>query len=433
MSRRKQGLRRIGLTTLYLALLISWAGLSYNTYGVWLNRQEAVANHLEAAAARITSLMTPTPQSIPTPTVVEVRSASAEATPLPPLPTPAPPPIKHPKSGHYIAAWLPTSFDADGARASFEANKAIIDEVSPFWYRPNTKTGALIPELGARDRSLIASAHQANVLVLPTIHNVLDPLAAIPLMRDPHLRKQHIEAIMHEVHTYAFDGIDLDYELLPHSARDIYTTFVRELSAALHADGKLLTVAVHAKSTDEGGLGAFQDWTVLGQVCDRIRIMTYDFHWLGGEAGPIAPLNWVMGVAEYAHVVIPASKIQLGIPFYAYNWAEGEDAIPQTWTDVQELIQTKGVSVNTLEENAGQPIGESYFNYREKGKMRTVWFPSSRSLQGKLNFVEQQDLGGIAIWRLGNEDPRNWQVIRKQFVEDSASFQRALETYLPDH
>lgn len=40
----------------------------------------------------------------------------------------------HPKTGRTVAAWLPTSFDTAQARASFDANKDVLDEVSPFWY-----------------------------------------------------------------------------------------------------------------------------------------------------------------------------------------------------------------------------------------------------------------------------------------------------------
>jgi spore germination protein YaaH len=345
----------------------------------------------------------------------------------------APPAIVHPKTGRYVAAWLPTSFDADQARASFEANKDILDEISPFWYMADPITGQLVPENGARDRGLVEAAHQANVLVIPTIHNVHDPLEVLAMLRDSAARQAHIAAIMGEVRTYGYDGFDIDYEMLPPEARGPYNDFMRELSAALHAEGKLLTVAVHAKSSDDGGLGGFQDWALLGEICDRVRIMTYDYHWRGGGPGPIAPLKWVAEVAEYARAVVPAGKIQIGIPFYAYNWPDGADATPQTWTEVQAIVEEHRPEVNLQERDASGPVEEAWFTYRQGGQRRTVWFASHRSLESKLELVESQDLGGIAIWRLGSEDPRNWEVIRKRLVNHPAVVERMIDSYLPEH
>jgi spore germination protein len=417
------------LVAVYVALLILWVVLTYDTYGAWIRRQTAVTQALAAAAVRPTvqpaaELQATSIAIVPTPS----------AAPMPPIviPTAKPVAVTHPKTGRTIAAWLPTTFDADAARASFEANKDVLDEVSPFWYTADAATGQLVPETGARDRTLVEAAHAADVLVIPSIHNVYDPTAILPMLNDATRRAQHIAAIMQEVRDYQFDGIDIDYEMLPASSSAAYSDFMRELSAALHAENKLLTVAVHAKTPAENGLGTYQDWALLGEICDRVRIMTYDLHWMGGSAGPIAPMSWVADVAEYARVAIPPRKIQLGIPFYAYNWAEGEIARPETWNDVQQIIRDRQPEVNLREQDAQGQVDEAYFTYRENGKMRMVWFTTYRSVTAKLDFVEAEDLGGIAIWRLGNEDPRNWTAIREHFA-DNAALSRSVDALLPEH
>lgn len=434
----ESGLRRLSILPRpvivvgYLLLFVLWALLVSDTLAIWQQRQIVVEERRIEAA-----FMPPTPTAPPptaTPTAPPPTAAPALALDVPPAtPTQRPVASVHPKTGRSIAAWLPTSFDAERARASFEANKDILDEVSPFWYTTNISTGALIPDTGARDRDLVAAARAADVLVMPTIHNVMAPEAIVPMLRDPARRARHVAAIMDEVRTYEYDGIDIDYESLPDSSRDVYSAFMQELSTALKAEDKLLTVAVHAKTEDWGGLGGFQDLKLLGQICDRVRIMTYDYHWRGGGPGPIAPINWVAAVAEYARSVVPAEKLQIGIPFYGYNWGEGEDAVAQTWTDIQRLIELHQPDVNLAARDSSGPIEESWFTYRRNGQRRTVWFADHRSLQAKLNLVEQMDLAGIAIWRLGNEDPQNWDVMRKQLVENPSVLQRVVNSYLPDH
>jgi spore germination protein YaaH len=218
--------------------------------------------------------------------------------------------------------------------------------------------------------------------------------------------------------------------MMDSSLRDEYSAFIVDLAAALHAQGKLLTIAVHAKTSDYGGLGGFQDWVVLGQAVDRLRIMTYDYHWRGGGPGPVAPVYWVRQVAEYAKSVVDPAKVVIGVPFYGYNWPRGGgNASAQTWDAIDNLIQTYGLTVNLAESDSNGPIQENWISYSG----RTAWFATSRSLDAKLELVQQFDLAGIAIWRLGGEDPRNWDVIRSRLVEDPFESQRMVNQVLPEH
>jgi len=238
-----------------------------------------------------------------------------------------------------------------------------------------------------------------------------------------------VRNILEEVQTHNYDGIDIDYELLDSSLRGEFSAFITELAGALHAEGKQLTIAVHAKTSDYGGLGGFQDWSVIGPAVDRMRIMTYDYHWRGGGPGPVAPIYWVREVAEYAKATVDPSKVVIGVPFYGYNWPANGDATPQIWTAINDLIQSYRLPVNFAESDANGPIQENWITYNG----RKVWFATSRGLEAKIGLVQSLDLAGIAIWRLGGEDPNNWEAIRMKLVQDPFESQRMLNSVLPDH
>lgn len=416
--------------SIYAVSLIVWAWLVVDTVSL---------------ARRATELpVFPTPTLAPTATVAPADAAPAP-TLIPSAPTngaatvaPDPAPADgwfHPKTGRYIAAWLPNSFGSEN-RESFEANADILDEISPFWYSPSPGGGLRFGR-EARDRTLVELAHSKNVLVIPTVHNVVtgeDPAPGI--LRNPRLRSYHVQQIVDEVLTYGYDGIDIDYEFLSSSLRDEYSAFILELADALHAHGKLLTVAVHAKDCDYCGLGGFQDWAVIGQVVDRLRIMTYDYHWRGGGPGPVAPVYWVERVARYAVTVVDPAKVVIGVPFYGYNWPRDGDgnARGQTWAMINEIIQTYRLSVNLMESNQNGLVQENWITYssRTEGR-REVWFATSSGLDAKLRLVQELDLAGIAIWRLGGEDPRNWEIIRTRLLQDPYESQRVLSRLLPEH
>ncbi len=208
-----------------------------------------------------------------------------------------------------------------------------------------------------------------------------------------------------------------------------YTAFITDLATALHEHEKLLTIAVHAKTSDYGGLGGFQDWAALGKVVDRMRIMTYDYHWRGGGPGPVAPVYWVSEVAEYATSVVDPSKVIIGVPFYGYNWpVGGGEAYGQTWNIINDIIRSRGLTVNLQESDAGRSVQENWITYNG----REVWFSTSRGLEAKISLVQRLDLAGIAIWRLGGEDPENWTVIRNKLVQDPFESQRSINRVLPE-
>jgi spore germination protein YaaH len=421
MRRLRPTLRKAILGLVYSIALVVWVALVADTAG--LAQQASTPPQFPTAA-------TPAPTNTPGPSGVAPRIVAPPTAQV--LRDIATAPDKrlagfHPKTGRYISAWLPDSFDSDN-RQSFEANADILDEVSPFWYTTNVR-GDIRRDGAARDKTLVELAHSKNVLVIPTIHNILTTDPVPSLLRNPERRAQHIRNIVNEVLSNNYDGIDIDYELLDSSLRDEYSAFITELGQALHEQGKLLTIAVHAKTSDYGGLGGFQDWAVLGQAVDRLRIMTYDYHWRGGGPGPVAPIYWVRDVANYAKSVVDPAKVVIGVPFYGYNWPSGGTATPQIWQAINDLIQTHKLPVNLAESDSNGQIQESWITYNG----RKVWFATSRSLDAKLGLVQQMDLAGIAIWRLGGEDPQNWEVIRSKLVEDPFESQRMVNQVLPEH
>lgn len=416
-------IRKLLLASIYIAALVVTVALFVQT----LQRVSGFETTSLAVQTPPVPLATPTSAATAVPMVSFAMVAPPTPTPLA-AEVPPQPVGYHPKTGRYIAVWMPPVYHS-GAQASFEANKDIIDEISPFWYVTDG-SGRIY---GNRDDDLVRLAQSHNILVIPTIHNVGDPAAVVPVLTDPQRRARHIQNILDEVLARNYDGIDIDYESLSPSLRPQFTTFIRELAEVLHAHGKLLTIAVHAKDQDYGGLGGFQDWVEIGKYVDRLRIMTYDYHWRGSGPGPVAPLYWVESVAEYARSVVDPAKVVIGIHFYGYDWPPGGNARALPWKDIEDLITQQNLTVNLMQRNSQGRVDESWFNYQSRQGTRQVWFMTDNGLESKLELVQQLDLAGIAIWQLGYEKPEYWEVIRNSLVNDPALIQRAINPLLPEH
>ncbi len=114
----------------------------------------------------------------------------------------------------------------------------------------------------------------------------------------------------------------VDFENMFPADRPLYTEFIAVLSARLRALGLVSSIAVAPKWADFPNapwVGAF-DYAALGRSVDFIFIMTYEWGWVGGPPQPVAPVNLVRRVLEYATSLVPSSRIMQGLPLYGYDW-----------------------------------------------------------------------------------------------------------------
>lgn len=210
-----------------------------------------------------------------------------------------------------------------------------------------------------------------------------------------------------------FAGVNLDMENVDASLRGRYTQFVGQLAAALHPLHKVVTLSVMAKTADlptNSLVGVF-DYAGLGQIADYIMIMTYDYHWVGGPPGPIAPISWVNNVLKYAVAQMPSQKILVGIPTYAYLWPNnGKQAKSTAAWDAQNQAAAQGVTPNR--------VGEGEMTFTAKladGITYTYYYNDTTAIAQKIALVGQYNLAGAIMWRLGFEADDGWADLTNAF------------------
>lgn len=303
-----------------------------------------------------------------------------------------------------VSVWYPSS-DHPGGYNSLLAHVASIDEVNPFWYGA-APDGSLLVYTGAEDVEKLAAWDDAGLLVLPTIANA-SPLAIL----EPETRAAHIAEIVALVKRMDYAGIDLDYEGFPLNTRDPFSEFVEALAEVLHADGRLLSVTVHAKTADRAAYegAAAQDWARLAAAADIFRIMTYDFHNRASpDPGPIGPPEWIVDVLQYARSVTDLHKVRVGLHFYGYRWQRSQVATI-TWESVQHTVESFDLMIER------DPVDmEAYVSFKVTGlPKQTIYVADAVGLAYKLDMLRAEfpDLGGAAIWGVGGEDPANWDVL----------------------
>ncbi|MBN8235809.1 glycoside hydrolase family 18 protein [Halobacillus kuroshimensis] len=284
-----------------------------------------------------------------------------------------------------------------------------------FEYRPD-ESGKL-SRLNGEDS--ISRTWKEGLIPHATITNLtkegFDPDLAHRLLSNEKKRRALIENIAGLVDEKQYKGVIIDFESLHEKDRASFNTFVQQLSTRLHKIGGEVGAALPPMT------GAYTpahhkayDYKTIGEAVDFVFLMTYNWHWMGGAPGAIAPIKKVDAVMNYAVTAIPKEKIFLGIAMYAYDW-NTED--PE---DVQAYSQQR--AVDTAMEHQ-RPIyydfekGSPWFSYTDpQGDIHKVWFEDARSILAKYRLVKKYDIQGVGGWKTGLDFPQAGFLLKEEFT-----------------
>ncbi|HEX5017896.1 MAG TPA: glycosyl hydrolase family 18 protein [Actinomycetes bacterium] len=331
------------------------------------------------------------------------------------------------KPKRFVTGWLPY-WNTDGAIRSVKNNASVFDDASPFVFN-TLATRRIDLEISADSwRKMRSALRTSGVDNIPTVATDMSAADFAWILRSADRRTAHVRALVSLVDRYNLDGIDLDYESInfgsstdKNTIREKYPLLVRQLNERLNKLGAVTSVTVASRTSTKDPNWWVFDYRALGAAADRIRLMTYDFSWSGGPAGPIAPKWWVRDVAAYASSVIEPSKISLGMPAYGRDWyhhtisgkcsSAAKNTISRTTRQMNAFARNLGKTPEWRERQSSQTFTYTR-TYRSDGRsckvQRVVWFDDARSLEAKVPLVEQYSLRGIAIWALGNEGAGTW-------------------------
>lgn len=265
-----------------------------------------------------------------------------------------------------------------------------------------TPKGGLVP---LEDEALVRLAHsyQAGALMhLSTLteDGGFSSALAASLLRDDAARGALEDAVARTLVQRGYDGLDVDFEYLGAENAALYSGFVGQLRTRVNAlGGTLLTALAPKASRDQAGvLYEGHDYAALGERSDALLVMTYEWGYSYGPPMAVAPLQSVRRVLEFARSEIPAEKLLMGFPNYAYDWTLPYHA----GESKARLIGCEAAAALAVEVGAeiqfDQTSATPYFHYTRDGAVHEVWFEDARSARAKLALVEELGLRGVGYW-----------------------------------
>lgn len=300
-----------------------------------------------------------------------------------------------------------------------------LNVISPTWFKVTDSYGGIS---SIASKSYVDKAHAKGLEVWGLISDFNYDEEGNYYINDvvstTSSRRELINNIIEEATECGIDGINVDFEMIRLVAAEGYVQFMRELAISCEQENLVLSVDMYVPT----GSNAYYDRESVGEVVDYLVIMGYDEHWAGcGEAGSVASLPFVQQGILDTLVEVPASRVLNAIPFYTRVWYEDslenapegsvivEDAINGDYAlsskavamgTAKEFLEKNGASLRWLED-IGQYYGECYIENR----LARIWLEDKTSLTEKLNVMKENNLAGVACWKLGLESDEAWDAI----------------------
>lgn len=297
-----------------------------------------------------------------------------------------------------------TTEKANQAMEELMANTKGVNVIAPTWFMLTDNEGNYH---SLADEAYVDKAHAMGVQVWAVLDNfnMGDNVQSEVLFAKTAARKKLIASLMDDVERYGLDGINLDIEGIKPSAGPHYVQFIRELSVDCRKNGVVLSVDTYVPSA----YTAFYNRAEQGRVADYVIIMGYDEHYAGGEMGSVASLGYERKGIEDTMSVVPPEKIISAIPFYTRIWKEDEKGVSST---AMGIANAKAwVKENNVELYWQEELGQ-YYGELEKGDGKYyIWMEEEESIGKKMQLIHENNLAGVACWKLGFEPAEIWDVI----------------------
>lgn len=275
------------------------------------------------------------------------------------------------------------------------------------------KSGSLNINIGETGKKYVEWAHENEYKVWAIVSNNSYKAPTSEVLNDYKKRADLINKIVTMTISYNLDGVNIDFENMNESDKDVFSRFIIELAPRLKEYGKVLSVDVTAPDGSP-------DWSLcynrnkIGKIADYVIFMAYDQYGVSStSAGTTAGADWVeVNIKKFlGQEEVSAEKIILGMPFYTRAWNETSSGVKST------VISMKYVDSAVPEEATRQwnnDLKQYYVEYQKNGTNYKMWIEDENSIEAKFVLMHNYNLAGAAYWQKGMEKEGIWELVEKE-------------------
>ncbi|MGZ3871435.1 MAG: glycosyltransferase [Mucilaginibacter sp.] len=264
------------------------------------------------------------------------------------------------------------------------------------------------------DTGLINLNKKYKKPVIISLTNYVDALGGFDnkdlsrIIKDKELRAKFIGSVANQLAKYHFRGVNLELENIKNRNDKNFVALEQEFYDTLHAQGYLVTCNV---TPDDEQF----DVVKLQRFNDYLFVMAIDEHTDDSNPGDLSNQHWVEQILDNICTKIPSEKVILTVQGGGYDWPESSTGKPASYQQAISYAQENQSKITYDHSSANL----HYTYYDLDSLEHTVYFTDAGTNFNVIRMADDWAVGGVALWRLGSEDPRLWSFFQKNLSIDS--------------
>jgi len=304
----------------------------------------------------------------------------------------------------------------DNSFSSLKAHLASLDKLMPEWLHLEPGGEVQVDDPIKQARALdFVRANKPGLKVMALINNFDSKLGdwnsktLANVLSSAASRTHLIDALLEYVRDpnrdgkpgNALQGVNIDFEMVPDASHKDLERFMAQLYARFHPLG--LEVSESVPLDDDQF-----NYKTLSSSADYLVLMGYDEHETSSASGPVASQGWLSTNLGERLAQLPPNNLVLALGNYGYDWTEGKKGADEVAFQDAQTTAKESEGVIGLDKTSLNP---HFDYYDDAGKRHHVWYLDAVSLFDELRSSQNLGLRGVALWRLGQEDPSSWVVL----------------------
>ncbi len=290
-----------------------------------------------------------------------------------------------------------------------------INVVSPsFFSLEKGDTVKIIDNAARGGTQYIEWAKQNNYKIWAMLSNNSMQETTSTILNNYKLREELIEEVVKLAVKYNLDGVNVDFENIKMTDKDVYSRFIIELAPRLRELGMVVSVDVTAPDGSENWSLCF-DRNILAKASDYLVFMAYDQYGVSSTTpGTTAGCDWVeVNVNKFlGQEAVKSEKIILGMPLYTRLW---------TTDTIADKVSSKVINMNKIDESLPDDVERTwdeqkkqyYVDYSSEKYRYQMWIEDETSIKEKLNLISKYNLAGGSYWEKDRETENIWTITKE--------------------
>ena len=300
-----------------------------------------------------------------------------------------------------------------GSLISLRQHATELDAIIPDWIFFSWAERGIAQDDPVREATTTAwlRRHARQLEIYPQLSSELPAAETAALIATSAARARIADQVASYLHAKSYQGVTIALPQLPATAHANLVAFLRSMAQRVHADGSKIILVLPP-------LDVTSPTRELAKVVDYVLLSTYE-RTGDRRPGPIASQGWFERQLANQFASLDRSKLIVGLGSYGFDWdglgREREIAVQTAWDTMRRSGATLSFDVRAL---------NSHFSYQGQGGLRhDVWYLDGVTAYNQARSALSLQPAGIAVWRLGLEDPGVWASIGRGRIPDGEALE----------